>query len=90
VVERDVPCPAEGAFYLFADISDRSNDSAAFCVRMLNEAGVAVSPGVDFDRTRGNRFNRFSHCGPEEDMRAAAERLRAWRQGIIRFLEAGS
>ena len=71
--------PAEGAFYLFADISDRSNDSVAFCARMLQEAGVAVSPGVDFDRTRGNRFVRFSYCGPEEDMRAAAERLRGWR-----------
>jgi aspartate/methionine/tyrosine aminotransferase len=71
--------PAEGAFYLFADIGDRSNDSVAFCARMLREAGVAVSPGVDFDRTRGNRFVRFSYCGPEEDMLAAAERLLAWR-----------
>jgi aspartate/methionine/tyrosine aminotransferase len=71
--------PAEGAFYLFADISERSNDSAAFCARMLHEAGVAVSPGVDFDRTRGSRFVRFSYCGPEEDMQAAAARLRSWR-----------
>jgi len=71
--------PAEGAFYLFADIADRSNDSVAFCARMLTEAGVAVSPGVDFDRTRGNRFVRFSYCGPEADMRAAAERLKGWR-----------
>jgi aspartate/methionine/tyrosine aminotransferase len=71
--------PAEGAFYLFADIGDRSNDSVAFCTRMLNEAGVACSPGVDFDRTRGNRFVRFSYCGPEADMREAAERLREWR-----------
>jgi aspartate/methionine/tyrosine aminotransferase len=71
--------PAEGAFYLFADISDRSNDSAEFCARMLREAGVAVSPGVDFDRTRGGRFVRFSYCGPEADMREAAERLKAWR-----------
>jgi aspartate/methionine/tyrosine aminotransferase len=71
--------PAEGAFYLFADISDRSNDSAGFCARMLVEAGVAVSPGVDFDRGRGNRFLRFSYCGPEADMREAAERLKGWR-----------
>jgi aspartate/methionine/tyrosine aminotransferase len=71
--------PAEGAFYLFADISDRSNDSAAFCARMLREAGVAVSPGVDFDRTRGHHFVRFSYCGPEADMQAAAERLKLWR-----------
>jgi aspartate/methionine/tyrosine aminotransferase len=71
--------PAEGAFYLFADIADRSNDSASFCARMLLEAGVAVSPGVDFDRTRGNRFVRFSYCGPEADMREAPERLKGWR-----------
>jgi aspartate/methionine/tyrosine aminotransferase len=71
--------PAEGAFYLFADVGDRTNDSVAFCTRMLNEAGVACSPGVDFDRTRGNRFVRFSYCGPEADMRAAAARLRTWR-----------
>jgi aspartate/methionine/tyrosine aminotransferase len=70
--------PAEGAFYLFADISDRSNDSAAFCARMLREVGVAVSPGVDFDRTRGNRFVRFSYCGPEADMQEAAARLTGW------------
>ena len=70
--------PAEGAFYLFADISERSNDSMAFCARILAETGVAVTPGVDFDRTRGNRFLRFSYCGPEADMRAAARRLKAW------------
>jgi hypothetical protein len=71
--------PAEGAFYLFADIGDWSNDSAAFCARMLREAGVAVSPGLDFDRTRGDRFVRFSYRRPEDDMRAAAERLSRWR-----------
>jgi aspartate/methionine/tyrosine aminotransferase len=71
--------PAEGAFYLFADITGRSNDSVAFCTRMLHETGVAASPGVDFDRTRGNRFVRFSYCGAEADMRDAAERLRTWR-----------
>ena len=71
--------PAEGAFYLFADISERSNDSMAFCARMLAETGVAVTPGVDFDRNRGNRFLRFSYCGPEADMAEAAERLRSWR-----------
>jgi aspartate/methionine/tyrosine aminotransferase len=71
--------PAEGAFYLFADITDRSNDSTAFCARMLAEVGVAATPGVDFDHARGNRFLRFSYCGPEEDMREAATRLNDWR-----------
>ena len=71
--------PAEGAFYLFADITDRSNDSAAFCARMLSEAGIAATPGVDFDHARGNRFVRFSYCGPEADMMEAAARLKEWR-----------
>lgn len=71
--------PAEGAFYLFADISDRSNDSVGFCARMLAEAGIAATPGVDFDRERGQRFVRFSYCGPEADMKEAADRLTAWR-----------
>lgn len=71
--------PAEGAFYLYADVSDRTNDSQEFCRRMLAEAGIAASPGVDFDRARGNRFVRFSYCGPEADMAEAAQRLAAWR-----------
>ncbi len=71
--------PADGAFYLYADVSDRTNDSREFCARMLAEAGVAASPGVDFDRTRGHRFVRFSYCGPTADMAAAVERLTAWR-----------
>ncbi len=71
--------PAEGAFYLYADVGERTNDSRAFCARMLTEAGVAASPGVDFDRSRGHRFVRFSYCGPEADMAAAAARLARWR-----------
>jgi aspartate/methionine/tyrosine aminotransferase len=71
--------PAEGAFYLYADVGDRTDDSRDFCARMLTEVGVAASPGVDFDRTRGHRFVRFSYCGPEADMAAAAERLAGWR-----------
>ncbi len=71
--------PAEGAFYLYADIAERSNDSTAFCARMLAELGIAATPGVDFDRTRGSHFLRFSYCGPEADMIEAAARLARWR-----------
>jgi len=46
---------------------------------MLAEAGIAATPGVDFDRTRGARTLRFSYCGPEADMIEAAERLERWR-----------
>ncbi len=67
--------PAEGAFYLYADVSGRTGDSAALCARMLAEAGVAAAPGIDFDRVRGRHFIRFSYCGPERDMAEAAERL---------------
>ena len=70
---------ADGAFYLYADVSDRTNDSVAFCARMLAEVGVAASPGTDFDAGRGLGTMRFSYCGPEGDMAEAAERLREWR-----------
>ena len=70
---------ADGAFYIYADLAGRTNDSLAFCARMLAEAGVAATPGVDFDRGRGHQTMRFSYCGPEADMLAAAERLTAWR-----------
>ena len=71
--------PAEGAFYLYADVSDRTNNAQEFCARMLEEAGIAASPGVDFDRKRGHHFVRFSYCGPEADMAEAARRLAGWR-----------
>jgi aspartate/methionine/tyrosine aminotransferase len=70
---------ADGAFYIYADVGARTNDSVAFCARLLNEAGIAASSGVDFDRARGHRTMRFSYCGPEADMAEAAERLKAWR-----------
>jgi aspartate/methionine/tyrosine aminotransferase len=70
---------ADGAFYIYADIAARTNDSVGFCARMLKDAGIAASAGVDFDRARGHRTMRFSYCGPEADMAEAAERLRHWR-----------
>ena len=74
----DIAAP-DGAFYIYADVGARTNDSIAFCARMLTEAGVAASPGVDFDRTRGTRTLRFSYCGPEADMIEAAARLARFR-----------
>lgn len=70
--------PADGAFYLYADVGHLTNDSEAFCRRMLAETGVATTPGLDFDPERGARFVRFSFAGPEAVMREAAERLHAW------------
>jgi len=71
---------AEGAFYLYADITHMTNDSRAFCRRMLAETGVAATPGVDFDPGRGNRFVRFSFAGSTEHMADAARRLIVWRR----------
>lgn len=71
--------PADGAFYLYADIAHLSNDSQEFCRRMLTETGVAATPGVDFDPEQGHRAMRFSFAGSTEDMAEAARRLRRWQ-----------
>lgn len=70
--------PVDGAFYVYADVSRLTNDSMEFCRRMLHEAGVAATPGVDFDRERGARHIRFSFAGAEGDVREGLSRLRAW------------
>jgi aspartate/methionine/tyrosine aminotransferase len=69
---------ADGAFYLWCDVSALTNDSAAFSAAMLEGAGIAATTGLDFDRDRGGRFLRFSYCGREADMAAAPERLARW------------
>ncbi len=74
----DIAAP-DGAFYIYADVAARTNDSTAFCARMLMEAGVAAAAGVDFDRTRGSRTLRLSYCGPEADIIEAADRLTHFR-----------
>ena len=70
--------PADGAFYLWADIGHLTNDAVGFCARLLAEAAIAATPGVDFDRERGGRFLRLSYCGPEPDMAEAAARIGGW------------
>jgi len=71
---------ADGAFYIYADISELTNDSQRFCQRMLKECGVATTPGVDFDPTRGHRFMRFSFARGYDDMEHACERLIKWNK----------
>ena len=71
--------PADGAFYIYADVSRLSNDSQEFCARMLADIGVAVTPGIDFDRRRGNRYVRFSFAGGETEIAEAVDRIGAWR-----------
>jgi len=72
--------PADGAFYIYADVSRLTNDSGQFCRRMLAETGVAATPGADFDSERGHHFIRFSFAGSAADIAAATERLLAWRR----------
>lgn len=72
--------PADGAFYLYADISRFTSDSGAFVKRMLAETGVAATPGIDFDPCNGSHFVRFSYAGTFEHMREAARRLQAWKK----------
>ncbi len=71
--------PPDGAFYLYCDVGSMTNDAPEFCRRMLDEAGVAATPGTDFDRARGARFVRFSFAGTTDDMAEAARRLVRWR-----------
>ncbi len=70
--------PADGAFYLYVDVGDYTDDSLAFSKAMLEETGVAATPGVDFDAARGRRFVRFSYSGTTANMAEAAERLQGW------------
>ncbi|MGA2567491.1 MAG: aminotransferase class I/II-fold pyridoxal phosphate-dependent enzyme [Pseudolabrys sp.] len=70
--------PADGAFYLYADISKFSGDSLDFAKRMLNEAHVAATPGIDFDPVNGHNYLRFCYAGPAPDMHEAVERIGNW------------
>ncbi|MGB6549114.1 MAG: aminotransferase class I/II-fold pyridoxal phosphate-dependent enzyme [Xanthobacteraceae bacterium] len=73
--------PVDGAFYLYADISRFSNESFDFATRMLEDAGVAATPGVDFDPLHGRKFLRLCYAGTREDMREAVERIGRWLNG---------
>jgi aspartate/methionine/tyrosine aminotransferase len=70
--------PPDGAFYIYADVSDLTRDSRAFAAEILAEAGVAVTPGLDFDPHRGARTLRFSYARSTEDIAEGLARLRAF------------
>jgi aspartate/methionine/tyrosine aminotransferase len=70
--------PAEGAFYLYVDVSALTRDSQEFCRRLLAETGVAVTPGRDFDPIHGDNWARLSFAGSTEDIEEAARRLSTW------------
>lgn len=70
--------PPDGAFYIYADVSRYTDDSLAFCLKLLEETGVATAPGVDFDPVDGNRFMRFSFALSTPQIEEAIERLVPW------------
>ena len=85
IVQRALPAagfgalaPCDGAFYAYADVSGLTDDSEAFCQRMLAESGVAATPGIDFDTERGRAFVRFSYAGATEEVEGACAALERW------------
>jgi aspartate/methionine/tyrosine aminotransferase len=73
--------PADGAFYVYADIGDLSHDSMGFCARLLEETGIAITPGVDFDPVDGGHHVRLSYAGEAAMIAEAAKGLEAWLKG---------
>ena len=72
--------PPDGAFYIYADISHLTSDSLSFARQILQEAGVAVTPGLDFDTQRGAGSLRFSYAGSSEDIQEGLHRLKQFMQ----------
>lgn len=70
--------PADGAFYVYLDVSDFTDNSLQLCRRLLDETGVALTPGIDFDPVRGHHFVRLSFAGAEDVVAQASERLCHW------------
>ena len=70
--------PPDGAFYVYADVSDLTQDSLAFAAEILEQAGVAVTPGLDFDPRRGAQTLRFSYARSSEDIAEGLHRLKAY------------
>jgi aspartate/methionine/tyrosine aminotransferase len=70
--------PPDGAFYVYADVSRFTDDSRAFAAEILEKAGVAVTPGLDFDPARGHKTLRFSYARSTADMEEGIARLKAF------------
>ncbi|WP_417525887.1 pyridoxal phosphate-dependent aminotransferase [Marinovum sp.] len=77
--------PPDGAFYVYADVSHLTDDSLGFCREILDEAGVAVTPGLDFDPVRGGGTLRFSYARSTADIREGLSRLEAFmaNRGLV-------
>ncbi|GAA4538824.1 pyridoxal phosphate-dependent aminotransferase [Amycolatopsis samaneae] len=74
----DKLAPADGAFYAYADVSAYTTDSLSWCRRLLDDTGVAIAPGVDFDPVDGGRYVRFSFAGSAGDIDEGVRRIGSW------------
>ncbi len=72
--------PPDGAFYVYTDVSDFTSDSVAFAADILEHAGVAVTPGLDFDPIRGHQTVRFSYARSTQDIAEGLRRLKSFMQ----------
>ncbi|MDH6196302.1 aspartate/methionine/tyrosine aminotransferase [Mycobacterium frederiksbergense] len=70
--------PTDGAFYVYADVSQYTDDSLTWCSQLLADTGVAIAPGIDFDTTRGGSYVRLSFAGPTSDIEEALRRIGSW------------
>ncbi|CUS43383.1 MAG: aminotransferase class I/II-fold pyridoxal phosphate-dependent enzyme [Pseudomonadota bacterium] len=70
--------PPDGAFYIWADIGHLTDDSMAFCMKLLEDTGVATAPGIDFDPAEGHRFMRFSFAVSTDRIEEALRRITPW------------
>jgi aspartate/methionine/tyrosine aminotransferase len=71
----------DGAFYAYVVFSRYTNDSLSFCIQMLEQVGVAATPGIDFDRLSGNRFVRFSYAGTRQTIDEGLNRIERFLKG---------
>ncbi|MGN6607648.1 MAG: pyridoxal phosphate-dependent aminotransferase [Jatrophihabitans sp.] len=70
--------PADGAFYVYADVREHTDDSLKWCARLLDDTGVALAPGLDFDVVDGGRFVRMCFAGDGAQLAEAVDRLGVW------------
>ena len=70
--------PPNGAFYIYLNINEVSNNSSILASRLLNEVGVSSAPGIDFDDKYGKNFIRFSYAGPTQKIKEGADRIKNW------------
>ena len=70
--------PVDGAFYAYVDVAEHTDDSLTWCRRLLDDTGVAITPGIDFDPVHGGKFVRLSFAGSEAELSEAVERMGAW------------